>query len=202
MYRHGGKRALDVALTVVALVPLLPICLVLAAVVGVKLGHPVLFRQSRPGRHRQPFRIVKFRTMTDATDADGNLLPDEYRLTRFGAMLRSTSLDEVPELWNVLRGEMSLVGPRPLLNEYLDRYTPEQDRRHDVRPGLTGWAQVNGRNNTPWDDRLAMDVWYTEHYSLGLDIRIMWRTVWTVLRRADVAQDGHATATQFPGGPR
>jgi lipopolysaccharide/colanic/teichoic acid biosynthesis glycosyltransferase len=173
--------------------------LAVALLVRVKLGAPVFFRQERPGRDGRTFRILKFRTMTDARGPDGALLPDGQRLTRFGRFLRSTSLDEMPEVWNVLKGEMSLVGPRPLLVAYLDRYTPEQARRHEVRPGITGLAQVSGRNNAGWPAKLALDVWYVDNYSLGVDLRVLWRTLTTVVRRQDVSEDGHATAREFAG---
>lgn len=159
----------------------------------------MLFRQMRPGLHGEPFTLYKFRTMTDARDADGNLLPDAQRLTRFGRFLRSTSLDELPELWNVLKGDMSLVGPRPLLMQYLERYTPEQKRRHEVRPGITGWAQVNGRNAITWEEKFALDVWYVDNQSLWLDLRILMLTVWKVLRREAISQAGNATMTEFMG---
>jgi lipopolysaccharide/colanic/teichoic acid biosynthesis glycosyltransferase len=160
-----------------------------------------LFRQERAGLDGRPFQIVKFRTMTDARGPDGALLSDADRLTPFGRFLRSTSLDELPELWNVLRGDMSLVGPRPLLMRYEPLYTPRQRRRHDVRPGITGWAQVNGRNAMSWEARFELDVWYVEHRSLGLDLRILWRTVATVLRREGVSQAGHVTMEPFAGSP-
>jgi lipopolysaccharide/colanic/teichoic acid biosynthesis glycosyltransferase len=159
----------------------------------------VFFTQTRPGKDGKPFQMVKFRSMTTAKDADGNLLPDDQRLPKFGKLLRSTSLDELPELWNVLKGDMSLVGPRPLLMQYLDRYTPEQRRRHEVRPGITGWAQVNGRNNVPWEERFKMDVWYVDNHNLLLDIKILWMTVLKVVKRSDVSQEGHATMTEFMG---
>jgi sugar transferase EpsL len=168
--------------------------------VRICLGRPVLYRQRRPGRGGVPFDIIKFRTMRDERDADGQLLPDAHRLTRLGRLLRSTSLDELPELINVLRGDMSLVGPRPLLLSYLERYTPEQARRHDVRPGLTGWAQVNGRNAISWDERLAMDVWYIDHRSLTLDLRILARTVASVTSRRGISAAGHDTMPEFLGG--
>jgi lipopolysaccharide/colanic/teichoic acid biosynthesis glycosyltransferase len=167
--------------------------------VRVALGAPVLFRQRRPGRDGRPFTLVKFRTMRDAVDANGRALEDAARLTRFGSLLRATSLDELPELWNVLRGDMSLVGPRPLLMEYLPRYTATQQRRHDVRPGITGWAQVNGRNATSWEERLAQDVWYVEHQSFALDLRILLRTVRQVVIADGVAQAGHVTMPRFTG---
>ncbi len=193
------KRGVDVVVAAVALVVLSPVLAVLAWQVARRLGRPVLFRQVRPGRGERPFTLVKFRTMTDERGPDGALLPDADRLTPFGQWLRSTSLDELPELVNVLRGQMSLVGPRPLLMEYLDRYSPTQRRRHEVRPGITGWAQVNGRNVAAWEDQLAMDVWYVEHRSAWLDLRILARTVWQVVRRSGISQEGHATREPFGG---
>lgn len=186
MYRCFGKRLLDLLISVPALILLLPVVGVTALLVRVRLGAPVLFRQVRPGLHGKLFTMVKFRTMTDARDAEGRLLPDAVRLTPFGSFLRKTSLDELPELWNVVRGEMGLVGPRPLLAQYLERYTPEQARRHELRPGITGWAQVNGRQNLLFSQRLAMDVWYVDHVSLALDLRILWRTVRRVTSADDV----------------
>ncbi|GAB4459012.1 MAG: sugar transferase [Anaerolineae bacterium] len=182
-----------------ALLLLAPFLAVIALLVRVKLGAPVLFRQQRPGLHGRPFTIYKFRTMTDARDAKGQFLPDADRLTAFGRLLRRTSLDELPELFNVLRGEMSLVGPRPLLMQYLDRYTPEQARRHEVRPGITGWAQVNGRNALTWEEKFALDVWYVDHQSLWLDLKIILLTIWSVLRREGISQQGHATMPEFVG---
>ncbi len=164
-----------------------------------KLGSPVLFIQQRPGLHGKPFRMVKFRTMTDARDAAGQLLPDAQRLTPFGCFLRASSLDELPELWNVMRGEMSLVGPRPLLMEYLPLYSPQQARRHEVRPGITGWAQVNGRNAISWADKFALDVWYVDHRSLWLDVRILWLTMRKVLVRDGISAAGEATMPRFEG---
>jgi lipopolysaccharide/colanic/teichoic acid biosynthesis glycosyltransferase len=199
MYRVVGKRLLDLALALLALVVLAPLYALLAALVRRTLGAPVLFRQQRPGYRGQPFTLVKFRTMTEARDAQGNLLPDAERLTPLGRFLRSTSLDELPELWNVLRGEMSWVGPRPLLMRYLERYTPEQMRRHEVRPGITGWAQVNGRNAISWSDKFALDVWYVDHVSLWLDLRILALTAWKILRREGVSAPGQATAKEFMG---
>jgi lipopolysaccharide/colanic/teichoic acid biosynthesis glycosyltransferase len=193
------KRLFDVVVSAVALVLLSPVLAVLALLVRWKLGSPVLFTQQRPGRAGRPFRLVKFRTMRDALDRDGQALPDEERLTPFGARLRSLSLDELPELWNVLRGDMSLVGPRPLLMQYLGRYSAQQARRHEVRPGLTGWAQVNGRNATSWADRFEMDVWYVDHRSMRLDLQIMWRTVRSVVAREGVSAEGHATMPEFMG---
>lgn len=164
-----------------------------------KLGSPVFFRQTRPGLHGRPFEMVKFRTMTDARGPDGALLPDAERLTAFGRFLRSSSLDELPELWNVIKGDMSLVGPRPLLVEYLPLYSPEQARRHEVRPGITGWAQVNGRNALSWDDKFKLDVWYVDHRSLWLDIKILWLTVKKVLVREGISAAGEATMSKFTG---
>lgn len=174
-----------------------PVGLVVGALVRRRLGRPVLFRQQRAGRDARPFTLVKFRTMSDALDAQGRLLPDEQRLDSFGSWLRSTSLDELPELWNVLRGDMSLVGPRPLPVHYLPRYTEEERRRHEVRPGITGWAQVNGRNTTTWEERLALDLWYVAHRSLWLDLRILARTAKLVLRREGVSAEGHATMPEL-----
>ncbi len=162
-------------------------------------GSPVLFTQVRPGYFGRPFKIYKFRTMTDERDTQGNLLPDAERLTRLGRFLRASSLDELPELFNVLRGEMSLVGPRPLLMQYLTRYTPEQARRHAVLPGITGWAQVNGRNALTWEDKFRLDVWYVENWSFWLDIQILWMTAWKVVKREGISQPGHATAEEFMG---
>lgn len=198
-----GKRLFDVVVALLALLALAPLLLAIALAVKLFLGAPVLFSQQRPGLHGRPFRLVKFRTMRDAVDARGRPLPDAERLTRFGRFLRASSLDELPELWNVLRGEMSLVGPRPLLMEYLPLYSPEQARRHEVRPGITGWAQVNGRNALSWEDKFALDVWYVDHRSMVLDLRILVLTVWRVLRPQGISQAGHATAEPFRGsGPR
>ncbi len=186
-----------VALTLMGL--LLPVLAAVALAVRLALGSPVLLRQVRPGWHGRPFTFFKFRTMTEATDDKGRLLPDESRLTSFGRRLRATSLDELPQLFNVLRGDMSLVGPRPLLTEYLPLYTPEQARRHDVRPGITGWAQVNGRNAISWEQKFALDVWYVDHQSLLLDLRILAQTALRVLRPGDVSQPGEATMSKFTG---
>jgi lipopolysaccharide/colanic/teichoic acid biosynthesis glycosyltransferase len=199
MYRAIGKRLFDVVVAGVALVVLAPVLAVLAALVRWRLGSPVLFRQERPGLAGRPFTIFKFRTMTDARNEEGRLLDDEERLTPFGKLLRSTSLDELPELCNIVRGDMSLVGPRPLLMRYLPRYSAEQWRRHDVRPGLTGLAQVNGRNAVNWPERLRLDVWYVDHHSLGMDLRILFLTVWRVLRREGISQPGRATMEEFTG---
>lgn len=192
-----AKRALDVVVAAVGLVLLAPVFAGVAVAVRIRLGAPVLFVQVRPGRHGVPFGLLKFRTMSDARGPDGELLPDAARLSRLGRALRRSSLDELPELVNVLRGDMSLVGPRPLLTEYLDRYTPEQARRHEVRPGITGWAQVNGRNDTTWEERFAHDLHYVEHRSFALDLRILARTIVQVFRGAGVTQTGQATMARF-----
>lgn len=194
-----GKRAFDLVLAIGLLPVIAPIVLAVALLVRVLLGSPILFRQTRPGLHGIPFELVKFRTMTNARDANGDLLPDAQRLPRFGRWLRSSSLDELPEVMNVLRGEMSFVGPRPLLTEYLPLYTTEQARRHDVLPGITGWAQVNGRNALSWDEKLALDVWYVEHRSFWLDLRILCLTVLKVLRAEGIAQQGQTTTERFTG---
>lgn len=196
-YRAWGKRCLDLTTSVLALVILAPVLLVVAVVVRVTMGRPVLFRQVRPGLGGRPFSLVKFRTMRVADRPDA--ADDAARLTAVGRFLRATSLDELPELWNVLRGEMSLVGPRPLLMEYLDRYTPEQARRMEVLPGITGWAQVHGRNAVPWRERLARDVWYVDHLSLRLDLEILVRTIGQVIGRRGISQPGHATMERFRG---
>lgn len=193
------KRVFDGGVALTALVLLSPVLVLLAVLVRVKLGAPVLFSQKRPGRHGRVFTLRKFRTMRDDRDAQGRLRPDAERLTDFGRWLRATSLDELPELWNVVVGEMSLVGPRPLLVEYLPLYSPEQARRHEVRPGLTGWAQVHGRNATTWEERLRLDVWYVDHRSFWLDLRILMRTVGLVLGRKGVSAEGEATMPAFRG---
>lgn len=193
------KRLFDLVVATLALLLLgLPLILLIWQVRR-KLGSPVFFRQTRPGLHGRPFEMVKFRTMTDARGPDGQLLPDAERLTAFGRFLRSTSLDELPELWNVIKGDMSLVGPRPLLVEYLPLYSPEQARRHEVRPGITGWAQVNGRNALSWDDKFKLDVWYVDHRSIWLDIKILWLTVKKVLVREGISAAGEATMSKFTG---
>jgi len=197
----AGKRVFDLIATTLGLVLLSPIMLLTALFVAIFLGTPVLFRQKRPGYKAQTFYIYKFRTMTNASDSAGNLLPDSERLTRLGRFLRSLSLDELPELFNILRGEMSLVGPRPLLMEYLEHYSPEQMRRHDAYPGLTGWAQVNGRNAITWQERFALDVWYVDHWSFWLDIKIIFITLWKVVRRENINQPGQATIEYFKGNP-
>ncbi|OGO14482.1 MAG: sugar transferase [Chloroflexi bacterium RBG_16_47_49] len=194
-----SKRVLDLTLTLPGIVILSPLLLLIAILVRVNYGTPIIFRQKRPGYRGKPFWVYKFRTMTNALNADDNLLPDSQRLTRLGRFLRSISLDELPELYNVLRGEMSWVGPRPLLMQYLERYTPEQARRHAVLPGITGWAQINGRNALTWEEKFKLDVWYVDHWSFGLDFKILLITVVKVLRREGITQPGHATAEEFMG---
>ena len=196
-----SKRLFDIVVSGVALVGLSPLLAVVGVLVRIRLGSPVLFRQRRPGQGGEPFVLCKFRTMTDERGADGAPLPDERRLTRLGRFLRGSSLDELPELLNVLRGDMSLVGPRPLLMEYLERYDAHQARRHEVRPGLTGLAQVSGRNASTWEQRFDLDVWYVDHRSLLLDLRILGRTVRAVVRRDGISADGHATMPVFAGTP-
>ena len=198
-YSRWGKRAFDVVASLLML-PLLGIIMIFTSIlVAWKLGRPVFFRQQRPGRGGKLFWMVKFRSMTDERDEQGELLPDDVRLTSFGKFLRAASIDEFPELWNVLRGEMSLVGPRPLLKQYLERYSPEQFRRHEVRPGVTGWAQVNGRNAISWDEKFAYDLWYVDNYNLWVDIKILFMTVFGVLKRSGISADGHATMPEFNG---
>lgn len=193
------KRLVDVFLASLALLLLAPVFLILSLLILITLGSPVLFMQTRPGWKGLPFRMFKFRTMTEARDASGRLLPDRERLTAFGRFLRSTSLDEIPGLWAVLKGDMSLVGPRPLLVEYLPLYSSEHARRHDVRPGITGWAQVNGRNAISWEDKLALDVWYVKNRSMGLDLRILGLTVASVFRREGISAANEATMPRFTG---
>jgi len=193
------KRSLDLVVSLLAIVALSPLLIACALAVWMRFGHPILFTQVRPGFQGIPFRIFKFRTMLEAGDPDGSPERDEERLTPFGRFLRRTSLDELPELFNVLRGDMSLVGPRPLLPQYLPRYTAEQARRHDVKPGITGWAQVNGRNELTWPEKLQHDVWYVDHQSLLLDCWIVCRTLWTIVTRRGISQPGHATAEEFKG---
>jgi lipopolysaccharide/colanic/teichoic acid biosynthesis glycosyltransferase len=197
-YLRCGKRALDVVLSACGLLAGSPLLAVTALALLIT-GRRVLFRQTRPGLRGRPFELLKFQTMSDARDAAGNLLPDADRLTAVGRFLRSTSIDELPELWNVLRGDMSLVGPRPLLVQYLDRYTPEQARRHDVRPGVTGLAQVSGRNALAWERRFVLDVEYVDTCSLSLDLKILARTAWAVIARRNISEPGHATAREFMG---
>lgn len=198
-YTRRGKRCFDLAIAVPFALVALSIGLAVAAVVRVALGSPVLFRQQRPGLHGRPFTLLKFRTMADTRDAQGHRLPDAQRLGRLGRLLRSLSVDELPEIWNVLRGDMSFIGPRPLLMQYLERYNAEQRRRHDVLPGLTGWAQLHGRNAVSWQRRFELDVWYVDHVSFALDVRILLGTVWAVLSRRGISEPGEATAREFMG---
>ncbi|OFW71224.1 MAG: sugar transferase, partial [Acinetobacter sp. RIFCSPHIGHO2_12_41_5] len=193
------KRLLDIVIASIALVLLSPLYAFVAYKVKKNLGSPVLFRQVRPGLNGKPFEMIKFRTMKDAVDAEGNPLPDSERLTPFGKMLRSTSLDEMPELWNVIKGDMSVVGPRPLLMEYLPLYNKEQAKRHDVRPGMTGHAQVNGRNAISWEEKFKLDTWYVENQSTVLDLKIMLKTVQKVIAKDDISAEGEATMTRFTG---
>ncbi|WP_312585590.1 sugar transferase [Acinetobacter sp.] len=193
------KRLLDIIIASIALILLSPLYAFVAYKVKKNLGSPVLFRQVRPGLHGKPFEMIKFRTMKDAVDKQGNPLPDSERLTPFGQMLRSTSLDEMPELWNVIKGDMSIVGPRPLLMEYLPLYSPEQAKRHDVRPGMTGYAQVNGRNAIGWEEKFKLDTWYVENQSIWLDFKIMFKTVHKVLAKDDISAEGEATMSKFTG---
>ena len=193
------KRFMDVIVSLIALIVLAPLFVLIGMVIILTMGHPVIYRQIRPGLHGIPFKLYKFRTMSDERDTHGYLLPDRMRLTRIGRRLRSWSLDELPELWNVMRGDMSLVGPRPLLMQYLDRYTPEQRRRHEVKPGLTGWAQVNGRNTITWEEKFKLDVWYVDHWSVWLDIKIMGMTIWKILKREGISHPGQATMEEFKG---
>jgi sugar transferase EpsL len=194
------KRIQDFIAALIAIILLSPVWLVVAFLVRLKLGSPVLFCQQRPGLNGKLFTIYKFRTMISKThDESGNSLPDDKRLTPFCLWLRSTSLDELPELFNVLKGDMSLVGPRPLMTKYLGRYTPTQARRHEVKPGITGWAQIHGRNNITWEEKFEMDVWYVDHWSLWLDIKILFCTLWQVINLQDIAKQGHATVDEFMG---
>jgi sugar transferase EpsL len=193
------KRIFDLFLTVPGLILISPLLAFTALLIRIRLGKPVLFRQLRPGYRAAPFEIYKFRTMIDARDSDGTLLPDEERLTRLGRFLRAASIDELPELFNVLRGEMSLVGPRPLLLQYLERYSPKQARRHDVLPGITGWAQIGGRNVISWTEKFERDVWYVDHWSLRLDMKILLLNFWKVIKREGISQPGYATAEEFMG---
>jgi sugar transferase EpsL len=194
-----SKRIFDLLATVLGLLVISPVLLVIALLILIIHGMPILFRQKRPGYMGQPFFVYKFRTMNDRCASDGSLLPDAERITSLGRFLRTLSLDELPELFNVLRGEMSLVGPRPLLMQYLERYSPEQARRHDVLPGITGWAQINGRNALTWEDKFRLDVWYVDHWSFWLDIKILLLTLWKVLKAEGISQLGHATAEEFIG---
>jgi lipopolysaccharide/colanic/teichoic acid biosynthesis glycosyltransferase len=198
-YARYGKRVLDVFLSLVALILLMPVLIGLWITSMAKIGRPVLFRQKRPGRKAEVFEMMKFRTMRDDRGPDGELLPDDQRLIPYGRFLRSSSLDELPEIFNVLKGEMSLVGPRPLLIRYLERYSPQQARRHEARPGITGWAQVNGRNAISWEQKFEFDVWYVDNVSLWLDLKIIGMTFQKVLKRSDISADSHATMPEFMG---
>lgn len=193
------KRVLDILGASIGLLLLSPVLLLLVVRIGLDMGKPVFFRQTRPGKNTKPFEMVKFRSMRDAVDRSGDPLPDSERITPLGQKLRSSSLDELPELWNVLKGEMSLVGPRPLLMEYVPLYTPEQARRMDIRPGITGWAQVSGRNAISWEEKFELDVWYVENRTLWLDLKILWMTVMIVVKKDGISADGEATMTKFTG---
>lgn len=199
LYRFWGKRALDLILTVPILVVLAPVIVVIALLLRAKMGSPVIFRQQRPGLRGKPFVLHKFRTMTNVRDKHGSLLLDAERLTSFGKFLRRLSLDELPTLINVIKGDMSIMGPRPLLREYLQRYTPEQMRRHEVKPGITGWAQVNGRNAITWEEKFSLDVWYVEHVSFWLDIKILLLTLWKTIKGEGINQPGQTTMEKFMG---
>jgi lipopolysaccharide/colanic/teichoic acid biosynthesis glycosyltransferase len=198
-YRKYGKRMFDVVFTTVFFIVLSPLLIILTLAVRIVMGSPVLFRQERPGLYGRPFTLLKFRTMTRGSDVHGRPLPDAQRLTSFGQRLRRTSLDELPEMWNVLRGDMSLVGPRPLLMQYLERYNAQQMRRHDVRPGITGWAQIHGRNAITWPHRFTLDVWYVDHMSFAIDLKIIALTCWKVIKREGISEHGQATMTEFTG---
>lgn len=202
MYKHFFKRLIDFILSLIALIVLSPILLIVALLVRTKLGSPVIFKQERPGLNEKIFTLYKFRTMTDAKDEQGNLLPDEIRLTKFGKLLRSTSLDELPELFNILKGDMAIVGPRPLLVRYLPLYNEHQKHRHDVRPGFTGWAQCNGRNAISWEEKFDLDVYYTKHVSLLLDIKIILKTVRVVLFREGISSETSVTMEEFRGSKK
>jgi len=197
--KHLVKRVMDILLSIICLILFLPIMILIAILIYLNMGSPVIFRQLRPGFHGKPFYIYKFRTMKDLRDENGNLLPDEQRLTRFGAFLRSTSLDELPELINVLKGDMSLVGPRPLPTRYLPRYNEFQMRRHEVKPGITGWTQVKGRNSLSWEEKFKLDVWYVDHWSILLDLYIIVLTIWKVLKHEGISAVGHVTMPEFKG---
>jgi sugar transferase EpsL len=193
------KQLFDLAVAATGLILCGPIMLVTAASIRLSMGKGVFFRQTRPGLHGKPFQLIKFRTMTDGRTTDGHLLPDRKRITRLGQFLRSSSLDELPELFNVLKGEMSIVGPRPLLMQYLDRYTPYQNRRHEVKPGITGWAQINGRNAISWEEKFALDIWYVDHQSLWIDLKITLLTIYKAIKREGISQPGQATMEEFQG---
>lgn len=202
MYKHFFKRLLDILLSLIAIIILSPIYIVVAILVKTKLGSPVLFTQERPGKNEKIFKMYKFRSMTDDKDEEGNLLLDEVRLTKFGKLLRSTSLDELPELFNILKGDMSIVGPRPLLVKYLPRYNEHQKHRHDVKPGFTGWAQCNGRNAISWEEKFDLDVYYVNHISILLDVKIIFKTIKTVLFREGISSETSATMEEFLGTER
>jgi len=200
--RHFIKRLFDIISSAAGLIVISPLLVVLVVLVRLKLGSPILFRQQRPGLSGKTFVIYKFRTMTDQRDASGHLLPDEQRLPAFGRFLRSTSFDELPELLNVLKGDMSIVGPRPLMMKYLERYSPEQVRRHEVKPGITGWAQINGRNAISWEDKFKLDVWYVDNWTFWLDMKIILKSAWMVIAREGITQQGRATMDEFMGTPQ
>ncbi len=193
------KRCLEIIMSMLIIVVISPLIVLLGAIIRLKLGSPIVFKQLRPGKDGKIFTMYKFRTMSDKKDEKGQLLSDELRMTKLGSILRSTSLDELPELFNVLKGDMSFVGPRPLLVEYLNRYTAEQNRRHEVKPGITGWAQVNGRNAISWDEKFKLDVWYVDNWSIGLDIKILFMTVFKVLKKDGISQQGNVTMSKFTG---
>jgi sugar transferase EpsL len=198
-YHRWGKRGLDLLALLAASPFVLPVVIVVALMVRLQMGSPVFFRQLRPGYRAKPFTLLKFRTMNSACDEQGSLLSDEKRLTKLGELLRRYSVDEIPQLWNVVKGEMSLVGPRPLLMQYLDRYTAEQTRRHEVKPGVTGWAQANGRNTLSWEQKFVLDQWYVDHQTLRLDMKILCKTIWQTITSQGISQPGHATAEEFRG---
>ncbi len=202
MYQRFIKRMLDLSAGFLLLVFIWPFLLLIYIVLRIIIGSPVMLQQKRPGFMGKPFSICKFRTMTEQRNASGNLLPDEQRITKVGRILRSFSLDELPEILNVLKGEMSLIGPRPLMMQYLERYTPKQARRHEVMPGITGWVQINGRNNLSWEEKFDLDIWYVDHQSFMLDLRILCITVWKVLRREGISQEGYIAASEFMGSDR
>ena len=199
MRNQSFKRFIDIIGSLIGLVLASPVIIIISLIIYFTMGRPIFFKQVRPGLKGKPFVIYKFRTMLDLRDEKGNLLPDEKRLTTIGKFLRSTTLDELPEFWNVLKGDMSLVGPRPLLMEYLDRYTPEQARRHNVKPGMTGWAQVNGRNAISWEEKFKLDVWYVDNWNILLDLKIILLTILKVLKREGISAEGHATMPEFKG---
>jgi lipopolysaccharide/colanic/teichoic acid biosynthesis glycosyltransferase len=199
MRNQSFKRFIDIIGSLIGLVLASPVIIIISLIIYFTMGRQIFFKQVRPGLKGKPFVIYKFRTMLDLRDEKGNLLPDEKRLTTIGKFLRSTTLDELPEFWNVLKGDMSLVGPRPLLMEYLDRYTPEQARRHNVKPGMTGWAQVNGRNAISWEEKFKLDVWYVDNWNILLDLKIIFLTILKILKREGISAEGHATMPEFKG---